>query len=80
VGAIPDLARGDEASVPVLRWPDAILEGRKGGYPGDIKAAYLSGCNFANQGADSGKSRRALLSLEFSQGNFFPEQGVSDCD
>jgi anaerobic dimethyl sulfoxide reductase subunit A len=66
VGAIPDLARGDEASVPVLRWPDAILEGREGGYPGDIKAAYLSGCNFANQGADSGKSRRALLSLEFS--------------
>ncbi|HAE21306.1 MAG TPA: molybdopterin oxidoreductase, partial [Spirochaetaceae bacterium] len=66
VGAIPDLARGDEVSVPVLRWPDAILEGREGGYPSDIKAAYFSGCNFANQGADSGKSRRALLSLEFS--------------
>jgi anaerobic dimethyl sulfoxide reductase subunit A len=66
VGAISDLARGDEVSVPVLRWPDAILKGRRGGYPADIKAAYFSGCNFANQGADSNKSRRALLSLEFS--------------
>ena len=66
IGGMDDLSQGDEPSFPVLRWPDAILEGKAGGYPSDIKAAYLAGCNFVNQGADINKNIRAMLSLEFS--------------
>jgi len=69
IGQMSDLAENLDArppTVPVLRWPDAILEGRAGGYPGDIAAAYIAGFNAVNQGADSLKSMRALQSLEFS--------------
>ena len=66
VGGLDDLSRGDEPEFPVLRWPDAILEGKTGGYPTDIKAAYLAGCNFVNQGADTTKNIRAMHALEFS--------------
>lgn len=71
VGSMPDLSDRlpDEArslAAPVLRWPDAILSGRAGGYPGDAKAAYVAGFNALGQGADTGKSARALASLEFS--------------
>ena len=61
---LPDEARS--LAAPVLRWPDAILSGRAGGYPGDAKAAYVAGFNALGQGADTGKSARALASLEFS--------------
>jgi anaerobic dimethyl sulfoxide reductase subunit A len=64
--AIPSLARGDEPSVPILRWPDAVLEGRDGGYPSSPKVAYVAGCNFVNQGADVHKNLRAMHALEFS--------------
>jgi anaerobic dimethyl sulfoxide reductase subunit A len=66
IGGLDDLSRGDEPKFPVLRWPDAILEGKAGGYPTDIKAAYLAGCNFVNQGADTNKNIRAMQALEFS--------------
>lgn len=70
VGSMPDLSdRIPDAAtlaVPVLRWPDAILSGRSGGYPGDVKAAYVAGFNAVGQGADCRKSARALESLEFS--------------
>jgi anaerobic dimethyl sulfoxide reductase subunit A len=70
LGSHPDLADSlppeSRPSVPVLRWPDAVLEGRAGGYPGDITAAYVAGFNAVNQGADSRKSERALKALEFS--------------
>jgi anaerobic dimethyl sulfoxide reductase subunit A len=66
ITGLHDLSRGDEPGFPVLRWPDAILEGKAGGYPADIKAAYLAGCNFVNQGADLRKNIRAMQALEFS--------------
>ena len=66
IGELDDLSQGDEPRFPVVRWPDAILQGKAGGYPTDIKAAYLAGCNFVNQGADTNKNIRAMLSLEFS--------------
>jgi anaerobic dimethyl sulfoxide reductase subunit A len=66
IGRLDDLSQGDAPGFPVLRWPDAILEGKAGGYPSDIKAAYLAGCNFVNQGADINKNIRAMLALEFS--------------
>jgi anaerobic selenocysteine-containing dehydrogenase len=52
--------------VPVVRWPDAILEGRTGGYPSDIKAVYNVGGNFLVQGSDVGKNIRAFEALDFA--------------
>lgn len=66
VGSLPKLERGDEIRIPVLRWPDAILEGKAGGYPADIRAAYFAGSNYVNQGADIGKNSRAMQALEFA--------------
>jgi len=66
-GTLPDLSiTGASPAVPVLRWPDAILEGRAGGYPSNVAAAYVVGFNAVNQGADSMKSVRAMHQLEFS--------------
>jgi len=74
LGSLSDLADNlppeSRPTVPVLRWPDAILQGRsggrQGGYPGGIAAAYVAGFNAVNQGADSRKSERALKALQFS--------------
>lgn len=66
VGTLDELSRPDNPGVPVLRWPDAILEGRSGGYPSDIRAAYVCGSNFLNQGGGLDKSVRAFKALEFA--------------
>ncbi len=50
---------------PAVRWPDAILEGRAGGYPTDIHAVYAVGSNLLNQGSDTRKSMRALEKVDF---------------
>ncbi len=52
-------------AVPTSRWPDAVLEGRAGGYPSDIRAIYSAGGNFLNQGADIGKNRAAFEKVDF---------------
>jgi anaerobic dimethyl sulfoxide reductase subunit A len=54
------------ASVPVYRWPDAVLEGREGGYPSDIKAIYNVGGNLLVQGSDVHKNIRAFEEVEFA--------------
>jgi anaerobic dimethyl sulfoxide reductase subunit A len=66
VGRITSPGNPCDASVPVVRWPDAILEGRSGGYPSDIKAAYNVGGNFLVQGSDVGKNIRAFEALDFA--------------
>lgn len=66
VGTLPTLDRGARATLPALRWPDAILEGRAGGYPSDIGAVYAAGGNLVNQGADVRKSLAAFEALEFA--------------
>lgn len=66
VGSLDELRRPENPGVPVLRWPDAILEGRSGGYPSDIRAAYVCGSNFLNQGGDIGKNVRAFRALDFA--------------
>ena len=66
VGKIDVLAGPQLAHVPTLRWPDAILEGRDGGYPADIRAIYNSGGNLLNQGSDIHKNMRAFEKVEFS--------------
>ena len=53
-------------AIPANDWADAVLRGRGGGYPADIRAAYACGGNYVAQGADVSKSIRAMQSLEFS--------------
>jgi anaerobic dimethyl sulfoxide reductase subunit A len=47
-------------------WPDAILEGRAGGYPAQIKAIYNVGSNYITTGSDLHKSIRAFEQVELS--------------
>jgi anaerobic dimethyl sulfoxide reductase subunit A len=54
------------ASIPVVRWPDAVLEGRSGGFPADIKAIYNVGSNYVVQGSDLQKSIRAFQQVDFA--------------
>ena len=44
---------------------DAILKGRAGGYPNDIKMAYVACSNFINQQANVRKGVEAFKALEF---------------
>ncbi len=44
---------------------NAILNGKKGGYPADLKMAYIVGTNRLNQFANVNKGIKALKSLEF---------------
>jgi anaerobic dimethyl sulfoxide reductase subunit A len=44
---------------------DAILRGRAGGYPADLKMAYIVASNCLNQYPNSNLGARALKSLEF---------------
>lgn len=52
-------------SVHVTRMWDAILRGRGGGYPADIKMAYIAWANPLNQVPNINKGVEALRSLEF---------------
>lgn len=63
---IPALPADQQPTLPVVRWPDAILEGRKGGYPSDIHAVYNLGGNFINQGSDVHKNVAAFQAVDFA--------------
>ncbi len=54
-------------SVPVHwnKWADAIIEGRAGGYPSDIKMVYSVAGNTVNQLGNVRKAERALKMLDF---------------
>jgi len=66
VGAIsvPENPKG--VSVPTYTWPDAVLEGRKGGFLSDIRAIYSVGGNYLVQGSDIHKNIRAFQKAEFT--------------
>jgi len=66
VALLPAPASEPGLSVPVVRWPDSILEGRAGGYPSDIHAVYNLGSNFLNQGSDIRKNMAAFEKLDFA--------------
>ncbi len=66
VGTIDPLVPAGPARVPVLEWPDLILQGTRGGYPVDIHAVYAAGSNYVNQGGDVHKSIAAFKSLDFA--------------
>jgi len=66
VGTMNTLAPAGQPTIPVLRWPDAILQGTRGGYPSDIRAVYTAGCNNLNQGADVRKNAAAFEALDLA--------------
>jgi anaerobic dimethyl sulfoxide reductase subunit A len=66
VGRLPVPRMKDGSSVAVVRWPDAVLKGRAGGYAHDLHAIYSVGSNYLNQGADIAKNVRAFLKADFT--------------
>ncbi|MBN1399900.1 MAG: molybdopterin-dependent oxidoreductase [Anaerolineae bacterium] len=66
LGTIAVPAAADCVGVPVYRWADAVLDGREGGYPSDIRVIYNMGGNYISQGSDVRKSIQAFQAVEFS--------------
>ena len=66
VGAIDTMPNPVKATVPTYEWADAIIQGKKGGYPVDIKFVYVLGTNYLNQGSDIKKNKEAFEKADFS--------------
>jgi len=62
-GNLPEGARQRPALHITKLW-DAILKGKAGGYPADIKMAYITNGNPVNQFMNSNKAAQALKKLE----------------
>jgi len=61
-------AHGEGASstrIHFEKMSDAILEGKAGGYPADLKMLYVVGTSFPNQYSNINKAVKALKKLEF---------------
>ena len=65
-GRLPIPSTPSNPSVPTYQWPDAILEGKSGGFPNDIKAIYNTGGNYLSQGSDIRKNMEAFRKVEFA--------------
>ena len=66
VGALDTMPNPVKDTVPTYEWADAIIQGKKGGYPSDIKFIYVLGTNYLNQGSDIKKNIEAFEKAEFS--------------
>ena len=64
-GGMGTADRPQNPFIPEYCWPDAILSGKNGGYPVDIKAIYNVGGNYLSQGSDIKKNMRAFDQVEF---------------
>jgi len=53
------------ARIHNLKLYDAILQGKAGGYPADLKLAYIVGCNLLTSRPNTNKGIEALKNLEF---------------
>ncbi len=81
MGRLPCPSNPADASVTVYRWADAVLEGRKGGFPTDIKAIYNVGGNYISTASDTRKVIKAYQSVEFSVCHeFFLTPTAKYCD
>ena len=66
VGAMDTISNPTGVTIPTYEWPDAIIIGKNGGYPSDIKFIYSVGTNYLNQGSDLKKNIEAFNTVEFS--------------
>jgi len=66
VGTLTAPRIANQPSVPVVRWPDAVLSGPREGYPTEIHAIYSLGSNFLNQGSDIRKNIAAFEKVDFA--------------
>jgi anaerobic dimethyl sulfoxide reductase subunit A len=62
-GNLPEGAR-QRPAIHITKLWDAILKGKDGGYPADIKMAYITNGNPVNQFMNSNKAAEALKKLE----------------
>ena len=53
-------------SIDIYSYPDAVLGGKKRGYPSDISMIYAVGGNLLSQGSDIQKNIRAFEKVKFS--------------
>jgi len=60
-----DLNRRLVTRIHLTKVWDAILEGKAGGYPADIKLVWLAGSNCLNQWTNTNKAVQALKTLQF---------------
>jgi len=60
-----DLNRFLERRIHTNRIFDAIIRGKSGGYPADIKLAWFLGCNYLGQLCHANRAAKALENLEF---------------
>ncbi|MCF6334804.1 MAG: molybdopterin-dependent oxidoreductase, partial [Spirochaetales bacterium] len=51
--------------VPVYEWADAVLTGKSGGYPSDIRVLYNTGGNYIGQSSDTSKGIKAFKKVDF---------------
>jgi anaerobic dimethyl sulfoxide reductase subunit A len=81
MGTISVPPNPSRAAVPVVQWPDAILDPAQFGLVEPIKAAYNVGGNYLVQGSDLHKSRRAFQALEFAVSHdLFLTPTAQQCD
>ncbi|MBI4180897.1 MAG: molybdopterin-dependent oxidoreductase [Chloroflexi bacterium] len=64
-GQLPQAPNPVNKSIPTCEWADAILKGKDGGYPSDIKMLYICGSNFFVQRPNLNKGIEALKKAEF---------------
>jgi anaerobic dimethyl sulfoxide reductase subunit A len=65
LGEFASLGGPSSARLSRFHLADAILNGKRGGYPSDIKLLYVMTCNYLNQCSDINRIAQALESLEF---------------
>ncbi len=66
LASLPHPPNPSGLEIPVYSWADAVLQGRAGGWPSDLKAIYSLGANYLVQGADLAKNIRAFEQAELT--------------